>query len=129
VASQSNLYLGSNDKALLNTSASLIHQKIKGLTQGVKVQLNLKGVGYRASLSGSTLILALGYSHKITLTFDKTVQCLCPNPRTIIIKGSDYAKVHQAAAEIRAYRLPEPYKGKGVLYKNEVVSLKEGKKN
>ena len=120
-------------KELFSTYKSLIKQKLEGVSQGFNRQLNLLGVGYRAVLKNSSteriLQLRLGFSHLIEISFDKDIEILCPNQRTIFIKGVDLIKVSQKAAEIRSWRLPEPYKGKGIFYKEEIINRKEGKKN
>ena len=87
------------------------------------------GVGYRAKVEEKNLHLRLGYSHDINIPFDLDIDIICPNQTTIIIKGVDLVKVTQKAAEIRSWRLPEPYKGKGIFYKGETIRRKEGKKN
>jgi len=116
-------------KPLLGTFASLANQKIEGITQGFKKQLNLVGVGYRANIIEGVLNLKLGYSHEVNVEISDDLEILCPNQTTIFVKGVDLEKVTQKAAEIRSWRLPEPYKGKGIFYKNEKVRRKEGKKN
>lgn len=116
-------------KRLIGTISSLIKQKIEGVSQGFKKQLKLVGVGYRAKTHEGNLELRLGYSHDINIPFDLDVDIICPNQTTIIVKGVDLVKVTQKAAEIRAWRLPEPYKGKGIFYKRESIRRKEGKKN
>jgi large subunit ribosomal protein L6 len=114
---------------LMGTFSSLMKQKIEGVSQGFKKQLNLVGVGYRANVKDNNLSLRLGYSHEINVTFDEDLEIICPNQTTIFIRGIDLVKVTQKAAEIRSWRLPEPYKGKGIFYKGETVRRKEGKKN
>lgn len=116
-------------KQLMGTYASLTRQKMKGVFQGFKKQLTLVGVGYRASVESNTLTLRLGYSHEINIDFDDSLSILCPNQTTIFVMGIDLVKVTQKAAEIRSWRLPEPYKGKGIFYKGEIVRRKDGKKN
>ena len=116
-------------KRLIGTFSSLIKQKIEGVSQGFKRHLRLVGVGYRAKVEENSLHLRLGYSHDINIPFDLDIDIICPNQTTIIIKGVDLVKVTQKAAEIRSWRLPEPYKGKGIFYKGETIRRKEGKKN
>lgn len=116
-------------KPLLGTFVSLVNQKIEGITQGFKKQLNLVGVGYRANIKERVLNLKLGYSHEVNVEISDDLEILCPNQTTIFVKGVDLEKVTQKAAEIRSWRLPEPYKGKGIFYRNEKVRRKEGKKN
>jgi large subunit ribosomal protein L6 len=116
-------------KRLIGTFSSLIKQKIEGVSQGFKKHLKLVGVGYRAKVNAKNLHLRLGYSHDINIPFDLDIDIICPNQTTVIIKGIDLVKVTQKAAEIRSWRLPEPYKGKGIFYKGETIRRKEGKKN
>ena len=118
-------------KKLFLTFISLLKQKIKGLTQSFTCQLQLVGVGYRATLRPEKRILELrlGYSHLIEVSYEEDLSILCPNQRTIIIRGVDLPKVTQKAAMIRSWRIPEPYKGKGIFYKGESIQRKEGKKN
>lgn len=128
-------YFASRDartkKKVFLTFLSLLEQRIKGLTQSFTRQLQLVGVGYRANLrpEDKILELRLGYSHLIEIDYEDDITILCPNQRTLIIKGVDLPKVSQKAAEIRNWRLPEPYKGKGIFYKGERLQRKEGKKN
>lgn len=117
------------NKPLLGTLAGLVSQRFEGVTQGFKKQLNLVGVGYRANLTDKGLNLKLGYSHEINIEVGSEIEILCPNQTTIFVKGVDLEKVTQKAAEIKSWRLPEPYKGKGIFYKGETVRRKEGKKN
>lgn len=126
VSLESNL---STSKPLLGTFAGLVTQRIEGVTQGFKKQLNLVGVGYRANLTDNGLNLKLGYSHEVHIEVGPELEIVCPNQTTIFVKGVDLEKVTQKAAEIRSWRLPEPYKGKGIFYKNETIRRKEGKKN
>ena len=105
-----------------------ISNLIQGVTSGFSKELELNGVGYRASLQGKTLKLALGYSHDIDFEVPETVKVTVPKPTEIIINGVDQQIVGQIAANIREKRKPEPYKGKGIRYKDEYVFAKEGKK-
>ena len=107
---------------------SLINNMITGVSTGFKKDLELIGVGYRAQVQGDTLNLSLGFSHPVAHKMPQGVRAECPTPTEIVIKGSDKQQVGQVAAEVRAYRKPEPYKGKGVRYVNEVVVIKETKK-
>lgn len=117
-------------KRWLGTYLALLRQKEEGLRQGFKSCLKLVGVGYRASLPESGgLLLRLGYSHEVLLPLSSTLEVICPNPTTIFIKGQNLQEVTQKAADIRGWRLPEPYKGKGIFYQGETVLRKEGKKN
>ncbi len=99
-----------------------------GVTKGYERRLEISGVGYRATVQGQKLDLALGYSHEIKYPIPAGIKIECPKPTEIVISGIDRQKVGQVAAEIRAYRPPEPYKGKGVKYANEYIFRKEGKK-
>jgi len=101
---------------------------VKGVTQGFERKLTLVGVGYRAQAAGDKVNLSLGFSHPIVHSIPEGVKAETPTQTEIVIKGVDKQKVGQVAAEIRAYKPPEPYKGKGVRYANEQVSLKETKK-
>jgi large subunit ribosomal protein L6 len=101
---------------------------VKGVTDGYQKRLTLVGVGYRAQLAGDKLNLSLGYSHPVVHKMPKGVKAEVPVQTEIIVKGVDKQQVGQVAAEIRAYRPPEPYKGKGVRYANERVVIKETKK-
>ena len=114
--------------ALSGTTRALVNNMVIGVTQGFERKLSLVGVGYRAQAQGDTLKLQLGFSHDIIYTLPKGVKAETPSQTEIIIKGSNKQQVGQVAAEVRAYRSPEPYKGKGVRYVDEVVHLKETKK-
>ena len=118
-----------NQKALVGTIVSKILRNVEGITQGFKVQLNLIGVGYRAAVEDNSLVLKLGYSHDVIVPLIPGVDINVNKRTSINIKGADYELITKFAAKIRSYRLPEPYKGKGVLYKGEIIQLKEGKKN
>ncbi len=106
---------------------TLINNMIEGVTKGYERKLVLVGVGYTASKQGNTLVLKLGYSHPIELVDPEGITTECPDATTIVIKGMDKAQVGNYAADVRSWRMPEPYKGKGVLYDGEVVRKKEGK--
>jgi large subunit ribosomal protein L6 len=114
--------------AMSGTMRALLHNMVHGVTKGFERKLNLVGVGYRAQAQGDKLNLALGFSHPVVHQMPKGVKVETPTQTEIIIKGSDKQQVGQVAAEVRAYRKPEPYKGKGVRYSDEVVILKETKK-
>jgi large subunit ribosomal protein L6 len=101
---------------------------VNGVTKGFERKLNLVGVGYRASTQGDALKLQLGYSHDIIYQLPNGVKAETPTQTEIIIKGANKQQVGQVAAEVRSYRTPEPYKGKGVRYSDEVVLIKETKK-
>ncbi|MCC7006524.1 MAG: 50S ribosomal protein L6 [Ottowia sp.] len=114
--------------AMHGTVRALVSNMVKGVAVGFQKKLNLIGVGYRAQVKGKLLKLQLGFSHDIEYEMPKGVSAETPTQTEILIKGIDNQAVGQVAAEIRAYRQPEPYKGKGVRYSDEVVLLKETKK-
>ncbi len=114
--------------ALSGTTRALVNNMVIGVTTGFERKLSLVGVGYRAAAQGDTLKLQLGFSHDIIYNLPKGVKAETPSQTEIVIKGSNKQQVGQVAAEVRAYRSPEPYKGKGVRYIDEVVHLKETKK-
>jgi large subunit ribosomal protein L6 len=115
-------------RAMWGMSRTLIANLVTGVTEGFTKKLEITGVGYRAALQGQTLQLQLGYSHDITYPLPDGIQAQCPKPTEILISGIDKQKVGQVAAEIRRFRPPEPYKGKGVRYAGEYILRKEGKK-
>jgi large subunit ribosomal protein L6 len=115
-------------KALHGTLRALVAGMVKGVTDGFEKKLTLVGVGYRAQAAGDKVNLSLGFSHPVVHMMPKGVTATTPVQTEIVIKGIDKQAVGQVAAEIRAYRPPEPYKGKGVRYHNEQVKLKETKK-
>jgi len=110
------------------TSRTLIANLIAGVTKGFEQRLEINGVGYRASVQGKNLQIALGYSHDIVYPIPEGITIATPRPVEIVITGMDRQKVGQVAAEIRDYRPPEPYKGKGIKYAGERIFRKEGKK-
>lgn len=114
--------------AMFGTVRALVSNMVNGVTKGFEKKLNLVGVGFRAQAQGDKLNLSLGFSHPVVHQMPQGVKCETPSQTEIIIKGIDRQKVGQTAAEVRAYRAPEPYKGKGVRYADEVVKLKETKK-
>jgi len=114
-------------RALHGLTRSLIANMVIGVTGGFAKTLEIVGVGYRADLKGKGMTLSLGFSHTIEYTPDDGVSLECPNQTTIVVSGIDKQKVGQAAADIRAFRPPEPYKGKGIRYKGEYVRRKAGK--
>ena len=121
------------DKSKLARSAwgmsrTMIANMIKGVTEGYTKTLEITGVGYRAAAQGKTLNLALGYSHDINYPVPDGIEIKTPKPTEIVITGIDKQRVGQVAAEIRDFRGPEPYKGKGVKYAGEYIFRKEGKK-
>jgi large subunit ribosomal protein L6 len=114
--------------AIAGTMRSLLANMVEGVTKGFERKLELVGVGYRAQAQGNKLNLTLGFSHPVVYEMPEGVSVETPSQTEIIVKGSDKQKVGQAAAEIRRFRPPEPYKGKGVRYSDERVQLKEAKK-
>ena len=120
--------IGEDSGPMHGTVRALVANMVKGVTQGFEKKLTLVGVGYRAQAAGDKLNLTLGFSHPVVHKMPKGVKVETPQQTEIVIKGVDKQQVGQVAAEIRAYRSPEPYKGKGVRYLNEQVTLKETKK-
>ena len=114
--------------AMSGTFRALVANMVQGVSKGFERKLTLVGVGYRAAAQGATLNLSLGFSHPVVHTMPEGVAVTTPTQTEILIKGADKQKVGQVAAEVRAYRPPEPYKGKGVRYADEVVTIKETKK-
>ncbi|AJK44812.1 MULTISPECIES: 50S ribosomal protein L6 [Burkholderia] len=114
--------------ALSGTMRALIANMVQGVTKGFERKLTLVGVGYRAQAQGDKLNLSLGFSHPVVHQMPEGIKAETPTQTEILIKGIDKQKVGQVAAEVRGYRPPEPYKGKGVRYADEVVILKETKK-
>lgn len=114
--------------ALAGTTRALANNMVIGVSQGFEKKLQLVGVGYRAQAQGSKLNLSLGFSHPVVHDMPEGITVETPSQTEILIRGSDKQKVGQVAAEIRAYRPPEPYKGKGVKYSDEVILRKETKK-
>ena len=114
--------------AMSGTMRALVANMVNGVTKGFEKKLNLVGVGYKAQAQGAKLNLSLGYSHPIVHEMPNGIKVETPTQTEIIIKGIDRQLVGQVAAEVRAYRSPEPYKGKGVRYADEVVVIKETKK-
>jgi large subunit ribosomal protein L6 len=116
------------DRALHGLTRSLIANMVEGVTKGYEKHLEIQGVGYRAQLKGSDLELAVGFSHPVTITPRDGITFDVPVPTQIVVKGIDKQKVGQTAAEIRKVRPPEPYKGKGIRYRDEQVRRKVGKR-
>ncbi|HEX9974746.1 MAG TPA: 50S ribosomal protein L6 [bacterium] len=106
---------------------SLVSNMVVGLTEGFKKHLEIVGVGYRAELKGKNLMLSLGYSHSILFKPPEGIEIVLENPTNIIVKGFDKQLVGQVSAKIRSFRPPEPYKGKGIKYKDEFIKRKAGK--
>ena len=107
---------------------SVINNMVVGVSQGFNKSLQIEGVGYRAAVEGRTLMLDLGYSHRVRYPIPDGIEIACERPTAIRVAGADRQAVGQVAAEIRAFRKPEPYKGKGIRYVGEYVRRKEGKK-
>ena len=116
------------NRALHGLTRSLVSNMVIGVTEGFTKKLNLVGVGYKAQAQGNVLNLSLGFSHPVAYKMPEGIEVKTPTPTEIVIHGADKQKVGQVAAEVRSYREPEPYKGKGVRYADEVVIIKETKK-
>ncbi|BFO53811.1 50S ribosomal protein L6 [Acidovorax sacchari] len=114
--------------AMSGTIRQLVNNMVVGVSKGFEKKLNLIGVGYKAQASGAKLNLAVGYSHPVNFDMPAGITVATPTPTEIVIKGADRQRVGQLAAEIRAVRPPEPYKGKGIRYSDEKVTIKETKK-
>ena len=115
-------------RAMWGTIRALVNNMVNGVATGFSVTLEINGVGYRAAVQGNSLNLQLGYSHEVAYPIPGDVKIVCERPTLINVSGADRQRVGQIAAEIRAYRPPEPYKGKGIKYSTETVRRKEGKK-
>ena len=115
-------------RSMWGTSRTLVNNLVTGVTKGYEKKLEITGVGYRAALQGKNLQIALGYSHDVIYPVPEGIAIATPKPTEIVVTGIDKQKVGQVAAEIRAFRPPEPYKGKGVKYAGEFIFRKEGKK-
>jgi len=115
-------------RMLWGTTRANINNMIKGVSEGFTINLEINGVGYRAAVQGKTLQLQLGFSHDVNFPIPEDITIKCEKPTSISVSGKDKQRVGQIAAEIRAYRGPEPYKGKGVKYETETILRKEGKK-
>ena len=115
-------------QAMYGTARAQVANLVAGVTKGFEKKLEINGVGYRAALQGKNLQLALGYSHDVVFPIPEGIAITVPKPTEIVIVGNDSQRVGQVAAEIRSYRPPEPYKGKGVKYADEFIFRKEGKK-
>ena len=126
------LFTAANDSreagAMSGTVRALVNNMVVGVTKGFEKKLSLVGVGFRAQAQGDSLNLSLGFSHPVVHKMPAGVKCECPVQTEIVIKGINKQQVGQTAAEVRAYRPPEPYKGKGVRYVDERVIIKETKK-
>ncbi len=119
---------GESANAMSGTMRALLANMVDGVTKGFEKRLTLVGVGYKAQAQGSKLNLSLGFSHPVVHDMPSGIKVETPTPTEVVIKGIDKQLVGQVAAEVRAYRSPEPYKGKGVRYVDEVVVIKETKK-
>ncbi|QAY96990.1 50S ribosomal protein L6 [Methylovirgula ligni] len=115
-------------RALWGTTRAQVNSLVVGVTKGFEKKLEINGVGYKAAVAGKNLQLSLGYSHDVTYAIPQGIAITTPKPTEITIVGIDKRQVGQVAAEIRAFRPPEPYKGKGVKYSDEFIFRKEGKK-
>ncbi len=115
-------------RAVSGTTRALVHNMVAGVSKGFEKRLSIIGVGYRAAVSGKKLNLTLGYSHPIVYDIPAGITIEAPDQTSLVVKGADKQLVGQVAAEIRDYRSPEPYKGKGVRYVDEVIVKKEAKK-
>ena len=115
-------------RAMWGTTRALVNNMVTGVSTGFTRNLDINGVGYRASVQGTTLTLQLGYSHDVVYPIPTDVQIVCERPTAIAVSGADRQRVGQVASEIRSFRPPEPYKGKGIKYREETVRRKEGKK-
>ncbi len=115
-------------RAAWGTARARVNNLVQGVTKGYEKRLEITGVGYRAQVAGKKLTLALGYSHEVNFEIPEGITIVAPKPTEIVVSGIDRQKVGQVAAEIRDFRPPEPYKGKGIKYSNEYVYRKEGKK-
>ena len=117
-----------NDTKMAGTARALLNNMVKGVSEGYREKLELVGVGYRAALQGKDLNLTLGFSHPVVFKAPEGITIEVPAQTEIFVKGADKQRVGEVAAKIRAFRPPEPYKGKGVRYSGESITLKEAKK-
>ena len=115
--------------AMSGTMRQLVNNMVVGVTKGFEKKLNLIGVGYKAQASGAKLNLVVGYSHPVNIDMPAGISVATPTPTEILIKGADRQRVGQIAAEVRAVRPPEPYKGKGIRYSDEKITIKEDRKS
>jgi large subunit ribosomal protein L6 len=115
-------------RAFWGMQRTLVQNLVTGVTEGFTKTLEITGVGYRAAMQGKNLRLQLGYSHDVNIEVPADLTVATPDPTTVVISGSDAQRVGQLAAEIRQWRKPEPYKGKGIKYRGEFIFRKEGKK-
>lgn len=115
-------------RMLWGTTRANIANVVKGVSSGFEKSMEITGTGFRAAVQGSNLVLNLGYSHDVVFPIPQGIKITCERPTAVKVEGADKRLVGQVAAEIRSFRLPEPYKGKGVRYSNEIIRRKEGKK-
>jgi large subunit ribosomal protein L6 len=115
-------------RMMWGTTRNLVRSMLTGVSQGYSKSLDISGVGYRAAVQGKSLQLQLGYSHDVVFPIPSDIQIKCEKPTSIQVSGANKQRVGQVAAEIRAFRKPEPYKGKGIMYAGEKIVRKEGKK-
>jgi len=115
-------------RAFWGMQRTLVENLVTGVTEGFTKTLEITGVGYRAAMQGKNLRLQLGYSHDVNIEIPEGLTVATPDPTTVVISGNDKQRVGQLAAEIRRWRKPEPYKGKGIKYRGEYIFRKEGKK-
>lgn len=119
---------GKRARTMWGTTRSLVNNLVTGVSQGFSKKLEITGVGYRAAMQGKVLVLQLGHSHEIRHEIPEGIKIEVPSQTEVVISGANNQVVGQVAAEIRSYRKPEPYKGKGVRYADEIIIRKEGKK-
>tara|TARA_B100000686_G_C16781516_1_gene972224 strand:- start:1702 stop:2235 length:534 start_codon:yes stop_codon:yes gene_type:complete len=117
-----------HSRNMWGTTRSLINNLVVGVSKGFEKKLEIHGVGYRAQIQGNDLVLQLGHSHEIRYPIPEGIKIEAPTQTEVVVSGADNQKVGQIAAEIRSFRKPEPYKGKGVRYSGEIILRKEGKK-
>jgi len=115
-------------RAAWGLSRTMVSNLVEGVTKGFERRLEINGVGYRAAIQGSDLQLSVGYSHEVRYPIPAGIKIETPRPTEIVVSGADKQRVGQVAAEIREFRKPEPYKGKGIKYADEIIHRKEGKK-
>ena len=115
-------------RTLWGTTRASLANIVKGVSEGFHITLHIEGVGYRAQIKGKDIVLQLGYSHEVVYPVPQNINVSCPQPTQIVLSGHDRQQLGQMAAEIRSYRVPEPYKGKGIRRANETILRKEGKK-
>lgn len=120
--------MSKRSRSMWGMSRTLVQNIVTGVSDGFEKKLEINGVGYRAQVQGKNLQLALGFSHDVQYPIPEGIDITCPKPTELVVTGIDKQKVGQVAAEIRRYRPPEPYKGKGVKYEDEYIFRKEGKK-